>query len=303
MGELHADGDSLAHGWVINPALEGRRAKSGSVQCLHSADITKDGVKDILVGREDGLVEVWSFDVGDAPKLAFERSLHESITSIACGAVSSASFDEVVVATYSGQIVAFSSEPAAGFETAETGATEPAAGGGAGGGGGGRSKEKSGKRMAKLMAEIDALSAQVAKERERHARGAQGEVGATELKLKDKWTLSPDEACYKLSLELALPLEGVLLQCDVPVEMVDHEANGAIASRSPAPDGRPGVLISYRCQEVTNRLELRMRTAEGRYGQLQAFVWPRISPKTCVVSTHSIKPMSCLLYTSPSPRD
>jgi len=31
-------------------------------------------VKDILVGRDDGMVEVWSFDIGDTPKLAFERN-------------------------------------------------------------------------------------------------------------------------------------------------------------------------------------------------------------------------------------
>jgi len=57
------------------------------------------------------MVEVWSFDIGDTPKLAFERNLHESITGIGCGSVSNTTFDEVVVATYSGKIVSFSSEP------------------------------------------------------------------------------------------------------------------------------------------------------------------------------------------------
>jgi len=39
-------------------------------------------------------------------------------------------------------------------------------------------------------------------------------------------------ACYKLNIELAVPLEGVLLQCDVPVELLDTETNGAIMSKS-----------------------------------------------------------------------
>jgi Bardet-Biedl syndrome 7 protein len=110
----------------------------------------------------------------------------------------------------------------------------------------------------------------------------------TDLKLRDKWTLSADEACYKLSLELAMPLEGVLLQSDVPVELVESEATGAIASRSPV----PGMLVAFRCHEATNRIELRMRTSEGRYGQMQAFVWPRLSPKTCAVASYAIKPLS-----------
>ena len=44
--------------------------------------------------------------------------------------------------------------------------------------------------------------------------------------------------------------------------------------------------------QVTNRLEVRVRTTEGRYGSLQAFVWPRISPKTCCAATYAIKPLS-----------
>lgn len=282
VGEVHSEGGVLSLGWQINPALEGRRAKSAGVSCLHSEDITKDGVADIMVGREDGLVEVWSFDVGDTPKLAFERNLHESVTCIGCGAVSNSNFDEVVVSTYSGQIVAFSSEPGG----VEVGAEVPAEG----------RKEASGKRVARLLAELDSLSAQVDKERAARRGGTAGRAataaGTSDLKLRDKWTLCADEACYKLSLELAVPLEGVLLQCDVPVEMVETEAAGAIASLSPTPDGRPGLLVSFRCHEVTNRIELRMRTSEGRYGQLQAFVWPRISPKTCAVASYAIKPLS-----------
>jgi Bardet-Biedl syndrome 7 protein len=271
VGEVHAEGGALSVGWQINPALEGRRGKSAGVSCLHSEDMTKDGVADILIGREDGMVEVWSFDVGDGPKLAFERNLHESVTGIGCGAVSNSNFDEVIVSTYSGQIVAFSSEP---------GQVE------AGGASDGR-KEPSERRVAKMLAELDSLSAQV--DRERAARnGSAAPVG--EVKLRDKWTLSADEACYNLSLEMAVPLEGVLLQCDVPVEMV--EASGAIASRSPMVDGKAGLLVSFRCHELTNRIELRMRTSEGRYGQLQAFVWPRISPKTCAVASYAIKPLS-----------
>ena len=38
--------------------LENRRGKAGGVYCASIEDITNDGVKDLLIGRDDGLVEV-----------------------------------------------------------------------------------------------------------------------------------------------------------------------------------------------------------------------------------------------------
>ena len=58
------------------------------------------------------------------------------------------------------------------------------------------------------------------------------------------------------------------------------------------PDGQSGLLATYRLQEAVNRIELRVRTVEGRYGSLQAYVWPRISPKACRAATYPIKPLS-----------
>ena len=79
--------------WVVDPALEGRRGKAGGVQCMCSADLTKDGMKDIMVGRDDGTVEVWGFDGGGGrPKLIFERSLQESVTSIESGLVTNGNY-------------------------------------------------------------------------------------------------------------------------------------------------------------------------------------------------------------------
>jgi len=52
------------------------------------------------------------------------------------------------------------------------------------------------------------------------------------------------------------------------------------------------MIATYRCQEPTNRVQIWMRTTEGRYGALQAYVWPRISPKTCRAKTFQIQPLS-----------
>ncbi|XP_016117674.1 Bardet-Biedl syndrome 7 protein-like, partial [Sinocyclocheilus grahami] len=42
----------------------------------------------------------------------------------------------------------------------------------------------------------------------------------------------------------------------------------------------------------TTRLELKVRSIEGQYGTLQAYVTPRLQPKTCQVRQYQIKPLS-----------
>ena len=41
--------------------------RNGGVLCIDNFDITSDGVLDLIVGRDDGLVEVYSYDDSDEP--------------------------------------------------------------------------------------------------------------------------------------------------------------------------------------------------------------------------------------------
>lgn len=41
------------------------------VNCLDSFDITNDGVLDLLVGREDGMIEVYGYDSMDNPTIKY----------------------------------------------------------------------------------------------------------------------------------------------------------------------------------------------------------------------------------------
>ena len=93
-----------------------------------------------------------------------------------------------------------------------------------------------------------------------------------------------------MPVQLSMPIDTILLQCDVPVELLDADSNAAIVSRTSS--GGNGLLATYRCQERVNRLEMCVRTSEGRYGNLQAYVWPRIQPKMCRAASYPIKPLS-----------
>lgn len=52
------------------------------------------------------------------------------------------------------------------------------------------------------------------------------------------------------------------------------------------------MLVTYRCQANTTRLDIKIRTIEGQYGLLQAYITSRIQPKNCIVKQYVIKPLS-----------
>lgn len=51
-------------------------------------------------------------------------------------------------------------------------------------------------------------------------------------------------------------------------------------------------MATYRCQINTNRLEVKIRTIEGQYGVLQAYITPLLQPKCCQLRQYDIKPLS-----------
>lgn len=106
--------------------------------CIDTFDILGDGVKDILVGRDDGTVEVYGLDSSNEPTLRFEnvcgnqfksgfapsssvcpvcarvfitlcvcvyKVLTESVTSVQGGCVGKESHDEIVTTTYTGELL------------------------------------------------------------------------------------------------------------------------------------------------------------------------------------------------------
>ncbi|XP_072254209.1 BBSome complex member BBS7-like, partial [Pyxicephalus adspersus] len=86
----------------------------------------------------------------------------------------------------------------------------------------------------------------------------------------------------------------IIVTSDVPVDLLDVDKNSAVVSFSGCESEPNGnfLLATYRCQANTTRLELKIRSIEGQYGTLQAYVTPRIQPKTCQVRRYLIKPLS-----------
>jgi len=72
-------------------------------------DVTADGNKELILGFDDGTVQVYILDQSEyhsvLPFLIFNQSCHESITGVQGAVFGNVGFEEVLVVTYSGNTV------------------------------------------------------------------------------------------------------------------------------------------------------------------------------------------------------
>lgn len=245
VGMIQLGRHSPNHKWEIP-----NEKRNGGVLALETFDITADGVPDVLIGRDDGLVEVYGFDEMDEPVHRFKQALSESITSVCGGCVNSSGYDEIIAATYAGWVVGFTTEP----QQKEVGPTTTAAQE--------PISEEVQAKMENLRVEIDTLQQKVLQEREKYqltAHSMSALSAIPQFAINDKFALNRDDASYTLSIEVQIPIDNVLLQSDVPIDLLDVDKNSAVVSYS-ACDIENGnfLLATYRCQANTTRLELKV---------------------------------------------
>ncbi|XP_030335196.1 Bardet-Biedl syndrome 7 protein [Strigops habroptila] len=260
----------------------GNDKKRGGILCIDSFDILGDGVKELLVGRDDGTVEIYNFRSADDLVLQYDHALPESISSIQGGCVGKDGYDEILVCTYSGWLTGLTTEPV----HREGGSGEEL-----------KLSQEMQSKISSLRNELEHLQMKVLQEREKYQQSSQSSTAISSVpafNVNDKFTLNKDDASYSLILEVQTAIDNVLVQSDVPVDLLDVDKNSAVVSFSSC-DSEPNsnfLLATYRCQANTTRLELKVRSIEGQYGTLQAYITPRIQPKTCQVHQYQIKPLS-----------
>lgn len=93
-------GGALSSSWYVD---DDGADEASAVTCIALADLTKDGAIEILIGRNDGRVEVYAQrngairGIASLPVRVFSASIGETVRSICCGRVNSA---EVKVFTH-----------------------------------------------------------------------------------------------------------------------------------------------------------------------------------------------------------
>ncbi|GLC59925.1 hypothetical protein PLESTB_001554700 [Pleodorina starrii] len=275
--------------------------KQGAVSAVYAGiDFTKTGMDNIVVGREDGAVEVLDLEEGGQLRTVYSVKLTESINTLDGGFITGLLAQEFVMHTFSGKVISFAppgggllvSNPSGSVKAGKGAPSVPLPGA--------EEEERRAsyqKQIDRLRADISVLKQEIEAERNRFtSRGGDTALLAMSapFTVNDKCKLEADEACYVLTIESAVPIFTVAIQCNAPLQMLDVPTNVAILSRSP-PDEANGnlTLATYRCQDSTNRLAVKFKVREGRSSSLSAFVIPAISPKACAVLRHTIRPL-CL---------
>jgi Bardet-Biedl syndrome 7 protein len=249
----------------------------GGVTCLSTFDLSGDGVEDIVVGRDDGVVEVYSMDDSNQPRLKYTHVLSESVTGVNGGVVGSAHYEEVVVCTYSGRLIGLTREPQSQQSISQ------------------EVQEK----LEALREEVEGLESRVGGAKEQYQktvtaaqRGSNALSALPQFQINDKFALNQDEAWYTLSIELQSPIDMVVLHSDVPIDLQEVDKSSAVVSHSPPDSENESFLLAtFRCHD-TNRLEVKVRSIEGHQGHLQAYITPRLEPKTCRLRQYPIRPLS-----------
>ena len=248
-------------------------AKRSAVTSLSLNDVTKDGTLYIIVGRDDGRIEVWNQDrlhsaggglelSTEKPTLRFTRDIGESIKTVDCGLLNSTQFKEVVLASFSGKVISFTSEPV------RNRAPEDQYG---------RSVQalQDDKRISFLKSELTELRKTVQQLRAGGAPGASGgaprkgiltsltsgirsslagagggggaggsdtslslpapSAGASgDFLVSAKFALDPESSQYSLSLEVQAPLDMVVVRSPVVLDLTDGPAHAALSNASGA---------------------------------------------------------------------
>ena len=103
---------------------------SSAANCIRVDDITGDGVNDLIVARDSGLVQVFSLGEGSdgtgpnsrgemefaaqehswTPTLRVEHEVGESVRSLDVGVVRTPGYDELLLCTYSGRVLSLTTE-------------------------------------------------------------------------------------------------------------------------------------------------------------------------------------------------
>lgn len=266
--------------------------KAGAIKSIYSEiDFTKTGSNDIVVGREDGTLEILDVDETGNLQQVFSAKLTESINTLDGGFITSTNVEEVVMQTFTGKILSYA--PAGGGillpptdKRAKAAATD-------------EDERRMGydAQLVRLRKEIEDLRLNLEQERQKFTKASGNSAllaVSAPFSVQDRCKLEPDEACYVLSIESAMPIFTVAIQCTIPLQLLDVPSNVAILSRSPPDDSNGNMtLATYRCQDATSRISVKFKVREGLSGSLQAFVLPNVTPKTCVSVSHRIKPL-CL---------
>ena len=240
-----------------------------AVTCLALGDLAGTGLNQIVLGREDGSLEVHGVDSASGEMLLqASYAVGETITGVKTGTPRSPGLSEIVVSTHSGKILSLCDPEKAQIHRGAS-------------------------QIEVLQTEIIHLESQLQAARGKLAiESGREEMTAAQSSLQVIHNLSTlvEEAAHVLSLESTVPFELIMLTTTVPIEIIEEE--DAAAAMSQTSDGVQ-ICAVYRFAEATStRAQVKFRMSEGHGGSITCYVVPMTTPKIGHLVTITIYPLS-----------
>lgn len=92
--------------WKLRDTSDDMSVRVGGVTSMCSFDISRDGMNELVIGRDNGALEVFAFESHSlTPSLALSTSIQGSITGIDVGGLMNPAINEIFCSTYNGKIV------------------------------------------------------------------------------------------------------------------------------------------------------------------------------------------------------
>ncbi|KAJ1416466.1 hypothetical protein B484DRAFT_454267 [Ochromonadaceae sp. CCMP2298] len=290
MAQIFSNGE-FTHIWSVDDTAR------SPITCICIDDIDSDGCMEILLGRDDGRIDVFkqqAESIFAVPYKICTKDISESVRSIVCGIVSTVDFREVIVAAYSGKIISFTTEQVLARAPEDQY---------------GRSYQtiNNENRIKNLRDEIAALrktyEADQKKNKKLTAAGAGGAIKPTpEFPVNAKFALDTVAAAYVLTVELQSSIDLIILRSPVELDLVETDTGTSVLSVTPpqmqAQFGGGGgedagkFVAVFRCQSQERRIVLTLRTNEGEFGALLVTVVADSQPKAAKIIKYDLKPLS-----------
>lgn len=188
----------------------------GMVNVVTFADVSHDGVNDVVVGWEDGTVSVLGFDVSpDVPQCQFTANLSESVSAIQCGRVNNSEYDEIVCLGFAGKVFSYTNEPLNTRDSTDTrGRT--------------RATINNENNIRSMQKDLQAMEDEISKKKSTLSSTKNGDernVLVQTFEAKTAFALDESEAAYLINIEIPLEMSLVLLTSSVSVDLLDSDTS------------------------------------------------------------------------------
>ena len=281
LGQLFLDSDAIRRGW--NMSVDN---SIGGVNCVAAKyDFTGDGIPDIILGKDDGAVEIFSSQDAQAqPQKIYSGNVADSVSSVHLGYVTSEDAQDVAIHTFSGNFVCLSQKPSK-VRAAQAGADEELL-----------NIEEDAKRAERTKKEIDQLRNKLEGLKEKVHRNQPSAVQSSNaIKMNVRHLLNHDDASHVVRVEIAVPVRQIALKSDLPLDFIlDNESDvQRRISNTKSPSERYSTLSVHILDKASKRADFSFKAMEGMSGQVQLFILPEESFHYAQSHTITVKPL-CL---------